>query len=1069
MMTPRRLLVMLTGFGVLLTAYITYAHFLGHYGDFQPLPPDFRPGQTTDPLISPQGPRQNQLMAKLEEAFGANCEESRRRIKLQWPAQGVVMAADQYLITDGKLKLIRVSVAQFGKPDAQTRAVQINSMRSDLAVVEFEKPITDLQAAARLKPTAGRLDGNVRLHNNRGTPEINDDLHVFAPWLAFRDDQHRIWTDGEVVLKDHDPEQRMVKATGLEVILQPSEAAPAPGRQKPQGPSFAGVKYVRLERNVQMTTQIEGASSFLGSRKPSVPSGAVSQVADNSNQASPRGGPAAPKLTQRTPLVITCQGAFVFYEDPEHDRAEFHDRVTVIRTQEPDPRGNSTQLRYDQLDCDKLVLVFDRKQAQARKPRPAGAPATEPDLVSARATGATVELVSDAEQLHATGTDMYYDRAASTTTLRGNPVVAERAGHQMRVRGELVLRASPDGKELHEAHARGPGEIRLHRENQPEVAARWRDELVSAKDGGLDKLTLNGQASFEDPLRGRLQAEQLCVWIDPAGAGAPLVKQPDPSSAQKSPGVTAVPAFAKGRTPRRLEATGNVSLVAAELVIPRTDRLRLTFEDAKLPSPAPPLPSQLEPAKPPGAPPPPAAPPPPSTARDQFLPAPEVARREPIELSARLVDVTIAHNGTRAELKELRSEGQVQILQRAAATHEKSLDIKGERLQLQGISGAYVMHVIGQPGEPAFVQLERLSVMGPTVEIDQLKNEVSVEGVGSMKIPSKTDFQGNALAEAADVTIFWNQRMFFDGRLAEFDDGKVGGVVAVQGPARLTCRKLEVVLDHPVSLKGRSEKQPEPGLYRIFCDQDVRMERGIRAEEASLRPGGNQPNKPRWSEFQRFEATELAFEKTPEPDLSTVGPGLVVFLGKGTARSLTGPAPVPPAAAPSKVVAHKPANTEEELKLTRIHYTGQMQASQPSKDTTIVKFFDNIELLHLAASDPDVAVNVDRLPTGAIHVQCNRLELLNRKSAVGPASSLFEARDRVRVHSREFHAFADRVTYDESKDLLVLEGVGASSAIIHRQSRPGGPREPIAAKKIRVWVRDNRVDFDGVESIRLNP
>ena len=157
------------------------------------------------------------------------------------------------------------------------------------------------------------------------------------------------------------------------------------------------------------------------------------------------------------------------------------------------------------------------------------------------------------------------------------------------------------------------------------------------------------------------------------------------------------------------------------------------------------------------------------------------------------------------------------------------------------------------------------------------------------------------------------------------------------------------------------------------------------------------------------------------------------------------------------------------MKLTRINYTGQMQASQPAKDTTIVKFFENVELLHFATNDPDATANIDRLPPGAIHVQCGRLELLNRKSAAGPTTSLFEARDRVRVHSREFHAFADRVTYDETKDLLILEGAGSSSAIIHRQSRPGGPREPISARKIRVWVRDNKVDFDGVDNIRLNP
>jgi hypothetical protein len=135
----------------------------------------------------------------------------------------------------------------------------------------------------------------------------------------------------------------------------------------------------------------------------------------------------------------------------------------------------------------------------------------------------------------------------------------------------------------------------------------------------------------------------------------------------------------------------------------------------------------------------------------------------------------------------------------------------------------------------------------------------------------------------------------------------------------------------------------------------------------------------------------------------------------------------------------------------------------------IVKFFDNVDLVHFASEDPDATVNLDRLPAGAIHVQCGRLDVLHRKPPAGPATSQFEARERVRVHSREFHAYADRVTYDESKDLLILEGTANSSAEIHRQARPGGKREPISAKKIWVWVKENKVDFDGVDNIRLNP
>jgi hypothetical protein len=1058
MLTPKRLLVVVLGFGVLFGGYLTYNHFLGHYDGLQPLPVEYRPhGGLGESSNAPPIVRQNTLHQRLEEAFGPNCEETRRRYMLQWPMQGLVLAAERYEITEGKLKLSKVSVAHFGKPRPDAKMPEINSLRGDQAVVEFDKPLTDLRDAAHVKPVAGRIDGNVRLQNNRRTPEPSDDLRVFTSSLAYRDDQHRIWTDTEVLLKDHDPEERMVKATGLEVILVPGEPAPVKGSKKATRPTISGVRHVRLERDVQMTALVDGNSTFLGAPKKGQPlaPGPVTTAASK------------PAAVRKTPVVINCQGPFLYVEEGDSDRAEFTDAVTVIRTQEaPGDPGKvaPNSPRYDQLDCDKLVLRFaaGKREGKALSDDPAGGV----DLVSARATGKAVELVSDSEQLHATGVDLLYDKATNTTTLRGDPVVAEQAGHQLRLRGVLTLKATAQGKELQEARARGPGEIRLRRENQPEIFARWRDELVSVKEGELDRLTLTGQASFEDPLRGRLHADQFVVWID--GPGNPGKIDLKPPTDVKPSEAAGPPKSGRQRAPRRLEATGSVSLVSTELVIPRTERLRMQFEegtwnavgakamDASRPNPA--LMGPPEPGKEPG--------------RPQFLPSPEAARRQPIELSAQLVEVILLHDRSRADLKELRTEGQVHIVQRAASPEDKAIDIKGERLELNGSAEGYVLRVIGQPGEPAFVQLDKLSIMGPTVNIDQPNNKAWVNGVGSMKLPSKNDFQGNALKEPVDITIFWSKQMYFDGaeRLAEFDDSKTGGVVAMQGGARLACRHLQILLDQPVSLKGREKGQPEPSLHRLLCDQEVRLERGIRFDEAvvdpSTPPAGplDKNSRPRWREFQRIEAAELALDRRDGAELSGSGPGIVYLLMPSSAHRSFGPAAP---AASGRVVAQKPP--DEDLKLTRIEYQGRLQAIQPDKDTTIVKFIDGVELIHLPATDPDARIDVTRLPPGAVHVQCGRLEVLNRKAGKAGSTNDFEARERVRVWAREFHAVAGRVTYSESKDMLVLEGQSGDSAVIWRQTKPGSPREPISAKKIKVWVKENKISVEDVDHIKINP
>jgi lipopolysaccharide export system protein LptA len=1085
MLTPKRLLLSFGGFGVLFVGFLLYSHFLGHYDGLQPLPADYRPGEPTDaPLSTDPGVRlNNSTLARLEEAFGKNCDEVNRRMKLLFPTQGVVMAADGHKLEDGKLKLTKVSVAHFGKADSKGRPGAINTIRGDLAIIEFDKPLTDVRDYSSRKPIAGIIKDNVRLHNNRQTPDPKDDIRLFTKWLAYRDDQHRIWTDSEVVLTEQDPEQRTVKATGLEVILIPGEvAATTKGGKPTTRPTITGVKHLRLERDVQMTVLLDGDSTFLGGQagggSPKPAASTLEAIAQRGVDGSVQktGTLIPPKPVPQTPVVVNCQGPFVWHEEGEHDRAEFHDKVTVIRTQEEPSPTDPTKAspRYDQLDCDKLVLTFSRKKGE---PRRVGSenPGEGVDLVTAHASGKQVVLVSDAEKLHATATDMIYEKATNTTTLRGDPVIAEQAGHVLHLRGALMLRGTPGGRELQEARAQGPGEIRLRRENHPEVYARWREELVSVKENGLDRLTMRGQASFEDPLRGILKGDELSVWIDPTTRLT--VKEP-----KRSDTVVALPAGARDRAPRRLEARGNVSLTSAELLIPRTDRLSLQFEPGKLP---PPLvkptetPRKVEPATPaavdakPSLPAAPRAPEPPGQ-KPQFLPTADVPRKQPLELAARSVDAIIVYEGNRAELKKLDTEGQVRVIQKAATPTDKAVDIKADRLTLRGTPDGYVAEVFGRPGEPAFVQLDRLSIMGPTVNVSQPANEATVEGVGSMKLPSKNDFQGNALKEPLDVTIFWTKRMYFNGTLAEFDDSEGGGVVAMQGPARLACRTLQVILDNPVSLRGREKGQPEPGLHRLLCDGSVRLERGIHYDaQTGVKPAGardvvalDKDGRPRWREFQRIEAAELAFERSGSNKLDGSGPGIVTLLGSNSRPGLPGAGPPRPNAPPG---AKDAPPAPEELRVTRIHYSGHLDATQVGKEDTIIKFIDNVELFYLPATDPDVIVDANRLPSGAVHVQCGQLRVRSRKVTGERTTNDFEAKDRVRVRANEFHAFADRVTYDESKDLLILEGLGNNSATLYRQSRPGAPREPFSGKKLMHWVKENRTDAVDADFIRFKP
>src|SRR5262249_54576259 len=125
--------------------------------------------------------------------------------------------------------------------------------------------------------------------------------------------------------------------------------------------------------------------------------------------------------------------------------------------------------------------------------------------------------------------------------------------------------------------------------------------------------------------------------------------------------------------------------------------------------------------------------------------APEKPKK-PIDLSARSVEAFVLRFGSRNEMDRLRCEGTVRVLQEPATPDEKGVDIRGQTLQLNRFPKGNVLVVTAdqasRPRELAYVQMDKITMIGPEVNIDQVANKAWVNGIGSMKMPSTTDFEG---------------------------------------------------------------------------------------------------------------------------------------------------------------------------------------------------------------------------------------------------------------------------------------------------------------------------------------
>ncbi len=71
------------------------------------------------------------------------------------------------------------------------------------------------------------------------------------------------------------------------------------------------------------------------------------------------------------------------------------------------------------------------------------------------------------------------------------------------------------------------------------------------------------------------------------------------------------------------------------------------------------------------------------------------------------------------------------------------------------------------------------------------------------------------------------------------------------------------------------------------------------------------------------------------------------------------------------------------------------------------------------------------------------------------------------VDNSIYRALCNRLTYDQAKDLLVLEGDSRSSARLYRQLRVGAAPSEMVARKIFYWPNTNRVKVDEANMLDL--
>lgn len=951
-------------------------------------------------------------------------------------------------------------------------------LQAPSAVLEFSEAfVLGKMKIGRL--IGGRLAGNITIRSNGKLPGPEDDL---------------IATTKDVVLT----EEEITTPHPVDFRLGPNYGSGAdmhikflPGDRQGgarHGPNIAGIESFQLNHLKQLHLVAAGGGLLPTGDKsargqtPNMagPLGMLSQQPNGRSEKPGQSRPGAAGL----PVELACRGPFRF--DVVQQLATFSDHVDVLQIH---PDGPS-----DQLQCELLSIYFARSrnavptvaQVKGGEPKPeASGSSSSFDLQPRRveAQGTPVVIVAPSQDFQARGERAEFDLWNQRVALSGNEEVFLRQGPNEIHARSVVYQPAPNGR-LGQAAAQGPGWLRGHmaagqaadRRDQV-LEVRWNDQLRLRPHEQQQVISLSGGADLSFAGMGQLAAREIHFWLNELpGPNNKTVIRPDRMLARQDVRLNATQLsgsvdelqvwFEPMEQPKpqglaasisNLQAMGQAAQLAQQFpasarvvqrVMAGTDWGPATSGTAAAPG------SVATPGTPPA---------PPAAA------LPNAA--EPVqhfEIVGRLLRARMTQVGMQAELAELQVEGNVRFTEtQTARPGEQPLVINGEQIHV--IDGSKPSAALTVLGNPAHVEARGLGLTGANINLNRGTNMLWIEGQGRMTLPLDRDLQGRPLSKPGFLDVCWQERMAFDGRTARFEES----VVAAAQHQQLETQTLEVAFRQPIRFAdARPQTKPEP--EKILCRGGVAMkshsfdERGqsslerVRVKDMAINlvSGAVQASGPGWMSSVRRGAPANMLELRPgNPLAGALGPESVA------GNTMVGRSAQRPTSA-------DPAQTADADKLTylNVRFQDSILGNLHSRQ---MAFRNRVQAVYGPVVSWEEMLDVDRpdrLGPEAVLLTCDQLAVAETPVPVGKRRGMeLEAVGSTVVEGRSFTARGARMTYDEAKGLLVLEGDGRSDAELFRQQQIGGPRAQTSARKIYYWHRLDQLRVDGARSFDMGP
>ncbi|GAB6164824.1 hypothetical protein JCM19992_08240 [Thermostilla marina] len=585
------------------------------------------------------------------------------------------------------------------------------------------------------------------------------------------------------------------------------------------------------------------------------------------------------------------------------------------------------------------------------------------------------------------------------------------------------VRYRPDGDGLGFVVADGPGRIETLDPRAGEFSAQWRQSLQVRPDGAEQVVSLLGGALLSAGPEGAVQAEEIWCWLQRRKTAA----RPETWR------------------PARMLALRNVQFRSAR-VDAATERLETWFVEEPDESETPPVAAVDRQA--------------PSGNTAVPLPSPLLQNGSPektqderhFDVSAGIVRVELGLRGNDVRPRAFTLDGDVQLAETGPAS--QGLRLTGDHVEVKEASQPSAVAVL--TGRPARIEGRGMVLTGGHVYLDRGRNHLSVEGAGSLRLPIARDLQGNNLPQGRPLDLSWRRGMSLDGSQGVIQ----GEVVAATDRQRVQTETLEIYFDRPLPFGEAQDADVQV--------DSLRCTGGVVMENRATTPEG-QPA------VDRFELPELRVD-LKSGLMQGPGPGRLVSLrkGKNPWGDPTSEGRETPAAAPGRpALPGGGDDVQDDDKLPyallavefRDEFGGNVFRRQLFGRGRVKVVYgrwptDRIDVL------PDDPADLGK--QGMI-VYGRELSLVQMPSPLEPQRRYWElqATGNVMVEGRVFTARAERLAFDESKQLLILDGEGRGTAQLFRQEYVGGPVQTTAAQRIVYSHATNTLQFYNAKILEL--